>query len=96
MDGGLLGGISRGLKDPKEETIALAAKHKGDAEAKLEKEFQNWDLVGYATQIAGGINYFLKIKTAEDSYAHVTVWQKTSGETEMTDASEGHTLDAKF
>jgi cystatin-A/B len=71
----LCGGITANLQVATPDVTALATKHKAEAEAKLGATFEQWDVVGFSTQVVAGTNYWMKVKTGEAAYIHMKVFQ---------------------
>lgn len=82
------GGLAPGLKQVTPEVIALANKHRADAQAHLGRNFATWQPVAFTTQIVAGQNFFIKVNTGSE-HVHLKIWQQLNGETEFTEAHGG-------
>lgn len=84
----MCGGITPGLQQATPEVIALANKHRAEAQQKLGRNFATWAPVGYSTQVVAGVNYFIKVNCGSEC-VHLKIWQQLNGETQLTTAQGG-------
>jgi cystatin-A/B len=88
----LCGGVSLNLQAATPDVVALANKHRAEAEAQLNTTFSQYDVVGYSTQVVAGTNYWIKVQTGAEAYTHIKVFQPlphTGQETSLSTAVTG-------
>ena len=88
----LCGGVNPSITAATPEVVALANKHKADAEAKLGATFTQWTATGFSTQVVAGTNYWIKVQTGDAAYVHIKVFQPlphTGAESTLSEAQAG-------
>ena len=66
-------------------------------EEKHGKEFEQFDVLHYTTQVVAGTNYQVKIQIGADEYAHAKIYKKlphVEEDPEVTDFKAGQTLES--
>ena len=84
---------------PDETSIALANKHRVDAETKLGRKFSQWVVVKSSTQVVAGTNHFVKVDVGEGEFIHLKIYEKLpcyGGDSELSDTKAGLTLQSAF
>lgn len=85
------GGIS-GVKDATPEVQAIANSVKAKLAARSGVDLREYEAVKYATQVVAGLNYFIKVRVGNNSYAHLRVFRNLHGEFLLVDYKLGLTL----
>ncbi|XP_028581406.1 cystatin-A-like [Podarcis muralis] len=85
-----LGGLSP-TKPTTPEIQAIADQVKCQLEAKVNQAFNLFEVTEFRTQVVAGTNYFLKVRYAEDKYAHLRVFQNLSGDLTLHGYELNHT-----
>lgn len=84
----MAGGMSE-QKQPTEQIMQLASKHRSEAEQKLNTTFTSFEVISYASQVVAGFNYLIRVKIG-DKIIVMKIYEPLpgQGETQLIEASE--------
>jgi hypothetical protein len=77
-----------------EETGKFIASVRNQVEAKAGQSFDEFKPISFRKQVVAGLNYIVKIQVGGQSYIHVKIWRRPSGEVQVTDVKPAKKDDA--
>ena len=86
-------GAPKQAREATEEEKTIASAHKADVEAKLGKEFSQFDVINVTTQVVSGTNYQFAIETGSDNRVYAKVYVPlpcNGGGSELSDCRLEH------
>ncbi|KAL7636319.1 UNVERIFIED_CONTAM: hypothetical protein RMT77_013078 [Armadillidium vulgare] len=78
----MVGGTSS-PKSSDPEVVEIVTSVKPQIEEHLGKPLDTIDVHSYKTQVVAGLNYFVKLRTGEDEFAHVRIYKHFKGDTSV-------------
>ncbi|RWS10189.1 intracellular cystatin-like protein [Dinothrombium tinctorium] len=76
----MVGGISQEAKPVDDTVKEICEKIRSELEGKIGKKFEQFSPLSYKTQLVNGVNYFIKVKVADNEHYHIRAHKAFSGE----------------